>query len=102
MAWDFSTDPGFQKTLDWIREFVDREVLPIETLSPELTQEQLERITAPLKAEVIELLAELLLAEIARDPAAYRTGHEGGRTVTLRTGKGSAQIAEASDAGTGP
>jgi acyl-CoA dehydrogenase len=52
MAWDFSTDPEFQVTLDWIRDFVDREITPIEAISPELTQEQLERITAPLKAEV--------------------------------------------------
>ena len=52
MAWDFSTEPEFQKTLDWIREFVDEEILPIETVSPDLTQEQLDTITAPLKQEV--------------------------------------------------
>ncbi|MCH2173354.1 acyl-CoA dehydrogenase family protein [Myxococcota bacterium] len=52
MAWDFSTDPEFQETLDWIREFVDEEILPIEAISDELDQDQLDQLTAPLKAEV--------------------------------------------------
>ena len=30
MAWDFETDPEFQKKLDWIDEFIDHEV---ETLT---------------------------------------------------------------------
>jgi acyl-CoA dehydrogenase len=54
MAWDFETDPEFQETLDWMREFVDAEVQPIEAISAELTQEQLETITAPLKEQVKE------------------------------------------------
>jgi acyl-CoA dehydrogenase len=52
MAWDFSTDREFQPTLDWIREFVEQEITPIETISAELTQDQLDRLTTPLKAEV--------------------------------------------------
>ena len=52
MAWDFSTDPEFEKTLSWIRTFVEDEVLPIETISPQLSQEQLDTITRPLKEEV--------------------------------------------------
>ena len=52
MAWDFTTDPEFAKTLEWVREFVDREILPIEALSHSLTQSELERIEAPLKEEV--------------------------------------------------
>jgi hypothetical protein len=39
-------------------------------------------LPAPLREDVIELLATLLLAEVERDPAAYRTGPEGGPTVT--------------------
>ena len=35
-----------------MREFVDGEIQPIETISSELTQEQLDKITAPLKEEV--------------------------------------------------
>jgi acyl-CoA dehydrogenase len=34
MAWDFSTEPEFEKKLDWIREFVREEVEPLEVLFP--------------------------------------------------------------------
>jgi acyl-CoA dehydrogenase len=30
MAWDFSTEPEFQEKLDWIRDFVAREVEPLD------------------------------------------------------------------------
>jgi acyl-CoA dehydrogenase len=30
MAWDFSTEPEFQEKLDWIREFVESEVEPLD------------------------------------------------------------------------
>ena len=29
MAWDFSTDPEFQKKLDWVDEFCREEVEPL-------------------------------------------------------------------------
>jgi acyl-CoA dehydrogenase len=32
MAWDFETDPAFQKKLDWIEEFMTEEVEPISHL----------------------------------------------------------------------
>jgi len=32
MAWDFSTEPEFQEKLDWMGEFVRREVEPIDVL----------------------------------------------------------------------
>ena len=32
MAWDFETDPEFQKKLDWIEEFMTDEVEPISHL----------------------------------------------------------------------
>ncbi len=50
MSWDFSTDPGFRSTLDWIRAFVRDEIEPVEVL--DLTDEQRARLTAPLKEEV--------------------------------------------------
>jgi acyl-CoA dehydrogenase len=50
MAWDFSTEPQFQKKLDWIDEFVRTEVLPLETL--ELDWLALQRAIAPLKEQV--------------------------------------------------
>jgi acyl-CoA dehydrogenase len=32
MAWDFETSPEFEKKLDWARDFVRGEILPLETL----------------------------------------------------------------------
>ena len=32
MAWDFETDPEFQKKLDWIEDFMANEVEPISHL----------------------------------------------------------------------
>ena len=29
MAWDFETDPEFQEQLDWIREFIDTQIIPL-------------------------------------------------------------------------
>ncbi|MCK4176530.1 acyl-CoA dehydrogenase family protein [Aciditerrimonas ferrireducens] len=50
MAWDFSTEPEYEAKLAWAREFVDEEILPLETL--ELSQEQLDRAIRPLQEEV--------------------------------------------------
>lgn len=56
MAWDFQTEPEFQEKLDWMRQFVREEIIPLETLAdvwrtPEGRRRFLE-ITAPLKDEV--------------------------------------------------
>ena len=32
MAWDFETDPEFQKKLDWIEDFMREEVEPLSQL----------------------------------------------------------------------
>ncbi len=58
MAWDFETDPEFQKKLDWADEFVRREVEPLDLAFPEAAAPYDRRnpvyakITGPLKAEV--------------------------------------------------
>ena len=52
MAWDFSTDPEFERKLEWMRTFVREEVWPIEAVEDRLTQADLDRINAPLQAEV--------------------------------------------------
>jgi acyl-CoA dehydrogenase len=54
MAWDFSTDPEFQEHLDWMREFVRKEIWPIETLMSDFDQVALDRIYAPLQERVKE------------------------------------------------
>src|SRR5947207_1531194 len=52
MAWDFSTDPEFQRQLDWMQGFVRERVWPLETLLDELGWEGLDRAVAPLRDEV--------------------------------------------------
>ena len=49
MAWDFSTEPEFQRRLDWMADFVRAEVWPIETVFDELGQDGFERAIAPLQ-----------------------------------------------------
>jgi len=50
VAWDFSTEPDFERQLEWMRAFVRAEIWPLETLS--LDMAQLERAMAPLQEEV--------------------------------------------------
>ena len=52
VAWDFSTEPAFERQLAWMREFVRTEVWPIETVYEELGQGGFERAIAPLRDEV--------------------------------------------------
>lgn len=40
MAWDFSTPPEVQDELDWMREFVDNTIIPLELFSGNLNQVQ--------------------------------------------------------------
>ena len=54
MAWDFSTEPGFQAQLDWMRGFVRDEVWPIETVFDELGEDGFRRAIAPLQERVKE------------------------------------------------
>ena len=54
MAWDFSTDADFEAQLEWMRSFVREEIWPIETIAAEISQAELDRIGAPLKAQVKE------------------------------------------------
>jgi acyl-CoA dehydrogenase len=52
MAWDFSTEPEFQRQLDWMQGFVREQVWPLETLIDELGPDGLGRAIAPLRDEV--------------------------------------------------
>ena len=54
MAWDFSTDPEFERQLEWMRDFVREEVWPIEAIEDRLTQAELDRINEPLQEQVRE------------------------------------------------
>jgi acyl-CoA dehydrogenase len=56
MAWDFETDPDYQKQLDWADEFVRDEVEPLDLVFPHQQFVPLDdakrRIVDPLKDEV--------------------------------------------------
>lgn len=56
MAWDFETEPEFEAKLAWMREFVRKEIIPLETLGHEWRTPEgravFQRIAAPLKEEV--------------------------------------------------
>src|SRR5438270_13855456 len=54
MSWDFSTDPDFQQQLDWMNEFVRREIWPLEAIWRELGPDGLREAMAPLKQQVQE------------------------------------------------
>jgi acyl-CoA dehydrogenase len=39
VAWDFQTDPELEETLEWMRDFMRREVWPLETVEWELEED---------------------------------------------------------------
>ena len=49
MAWDFSTEPEFQKKLDWVEEFCREEVEPLEYVFPYAVRSQDPKIKALVK-----------------------------------------------------
>ena len=55
MAWDFSTEPEFQRELDWMERFVREEIGPIDLLFEEPYNPgdlRAREATAPLKQQV--------------------------------------------------
>jgi acyl-CoA dehydrogenase len=52
MAWDFSTEPEFERKLQWMRGFVREEVWPLETLHDELGWDGLQRAARGLQDQV--------------------------------------------------
>ena len=49
MSWDFSTDPDFQKKLDWVEEFCREEVEPLEYVFPYAVRSKDPKIKALVK-----------------------------------------------------
>jgi len=57
VAWDFETDPEFQKELDWMSRFVDEEVAPLDHVLGnhyDLKQPHFETLVRPLQRQVRE------------------------------------------------
>jgi len=52
MAWDFSTEPEFQAQLDWMRDFVDNEIAPLNLFYDDMSSDSWKQDAAPLKEEV--------------------------------------------------
>src|SRR5271166_7178915 len=53
MAWDFETDPEFQKKLDWIEEFMEDKVEPLSNLGRAMmVPGAREKFIKPLQEEV--------------------------------------------------
>ncbi|MCH7547980.1 MAG: acyl-CoA/acyl-ACP dehydrogenase, partial [Candidatus Krumholzibacteriota bacterium] len=50
MAWDFETEPEFEDKLEWMREFVRDEIIPLEEV--QASEETILEIMEPLKKEV--------------------------------------------------
>src|SRR5689334_11801253 len=49
MAWDFSTEPEFQKKLDWVEEFCREEVEPLDYVFPYAVRSKDPKIRALVK-----------------------------------------------------
>ncbi len=49
MGWDFSTEPDFQKKLDWVEEFCREEVEPLDLIFPYAVRSKDPRIKALVK-----------------------------------------------------
>ena len=55
MAWDFSTEPEFQKKLDWVQEFCENEIEPLDLVFPYAVRSldpKIKAIVDPLKQQV--------------------------------------------------
>ena len=52
MAWDFETEPEFQEHLDWMREFIDTQVIPLEPVLGELPLDEWQQVREHLRQQV--------------------------------------------------
>ena len=55
MAWDFETDPAFQRELDWMDDFVREEIEPLDFIighPNDFTDPKREQLIPPLQKEV--------------------------------------------------
>ena len=62
MAWDFSTEPEFQKKLDWVEDFCREEVEPLEYVFPYAVRSKDPKIRGLVKSLQDEVKAQGLWA----------------------------------------
>jgi acyl-CoA dehydrogenase len=51
-VWDFETDPEFQAQLDWMRDFIDHELIPLEPILGTLPTDEWRLVKAHLQQRV--------------------------------------------------
>src|SRR5258708_34294558 len=54
MVWDFETEPEFEEQLVWMREFIDRELIPLEPLFDDLPADEWQIVKRHLQDQVKE------------------------------------------------
>ena len=52
MAWDFQTEPEFQQKLDWMRTFIDEQLIPLEPVMKELPKGEWRTVKRHLQDQV--------------------------------------------------
>ena len=81
MGWDFSTEPEFQKKLDWVEDFCKDEVEPLDLIFPYAVRSRNPKIKAlvkPLQDQVKEQgLWALFLDKDLGGPGFGQTGNRG-------------------------
>src|SRR5688572_1732672 len=50
--WDFETEPEFQAKLDWMRAFIDEQLVPLEPILQEVPRAEWKRVKAHLQDQV--------------------------------------------------
>ena len=52
VAWDFETDPELQEKLDWIEQFVREQLIPLEAIRAEFSEQEWNLVQEPFKQQV--------------------------------------------------
>ena len=54
MAWDTQTDPEFQEKLDWMKAFIDEELISLETILDRVSGDEWASVKRNLQGRVKE------------------------------------------------
>ncbi|MDE3202700.1 MAG: acyl-CoA dehydrogenase family protein [Acidobacteriota bacterium] len=54
MSWDFETEPEFQAKLDWMRSFIDEEIVPLEPVLDDIPLDEWKAVREHLRSQVKE------------------------------------------------
>ena len=68
MAWDFETDPEFEAQLQWMRDFIDAELIPLEPIFRELSPAEWAPVKLYLQEQVKAPTRRVIIADSFRYP----------------------------------